>query len=121
MARFVHIGTACDEQGPVPQASRRRKKEGPARTHQKLNGWIRMVDLNTASLEELQTLPGVDLRAAYDLLLWRPYLTWQEVSEVPGFDAERAAQLRRGGALVGLPEEPRWRAESRAIRRPRDS
>jgi len=67
-----------------------------------------MVDLNSASLEELQTLPGVDLRAAYDLLLWRPYLTWEEVAFVPEFGEDRAAELRRNGATVGLPREPRW-------------
>lgn len=66
-----------------------------------------MVDLNSASLEELQELPGIDLRAAYDLLLWRPYLTWEEVTYVPGFDQARAEALRAAGATVGLPREPR--------------
>lgn len=65
-----------------------------------------MVDLNTASLDRLQTLPGIDLRAAYDLLLWRPYLTWEEVAFVPGFDPHRAARLKAAGASVGLPETP---------------
>lgn len=73
-----------------------------------------MVDLNTASLEALQTLPGVDLRAAYDLLLWRPYLTWDEVAFVPGFDAARAAELRVAGARVGVPRDPCWVDERRA-------
>ena len=67
-----------------------------------------MVDLNSASLDELQTLPGVDLRTAYDLLLWRPYMTWDEVGFVPGFDAERVTELKSGGAAVGLPREPLW-------------
>lgn len=67
-----------------------------------------MVDLNSATLEQLQTLPGVDLRAAYDLLLWRPYLTWDEVAFVPGFDPARVAELRAAGASVGLPREPGW-------------
>jgi DNA uptake protein ComE-like DNA-binding protein len=73
-----------------------------------------MVDLNTATIERLQTLPGIDLRAAYDLLLWRPYLTWEEVAFVPGFDLLRAAQLQAAGASVGLPETPRSRAYERA-------
>jgi len=73
-----------------------------------------MVDLNTASLETLQTLPGVDLRAAYDLLLWRPYLTWEEVAFVPGFDLARAGALRDAGARVGVPRDPCWFGESRA-------
>jgi DNA uptake protein ComE-like DNA-binding protein len=69
-----------------------------------MGGNQKMVDLNTATIERLQTLPGVDLRAAYDLLLWRPYLTWDEVAIVPGFDPPRAAQLQAAGASVGLPQ-----------------
>jgi DNA uptake protein ComE-like DNA-binding protein len=65
-----------------------------------------MVDLNSANIDQLQTLPTVDLRSAYDLLLWRPYLSWEEVAYVPGFDAERAAVLREAGARVGLPHAP---------------
>jgi hypothetical protein len=65
-----------------------------------------MVDLNSASIDQLQTLPSVDLRAAYDLLLWRPYLTWDEVAFVPGFDPVRAGTLKAAGASVGLPREP---------------
>src|SRR3954453_7832469 len=74
----------------------------------------RMVDLNSASIEQLQTLPGVDLRAAYDLLLWRPYLSWDEVAYVPEFSEDRAAELRLGGATVGLPREPRWLLDEHA-------
>jgi hypothetical protein len=81
---------------------------GLARTYHRLNSSPAMVDLNTATVDELQRLPGVDLRAAYDLLLWRPYLTWDEVAYVPGFDPDRAAALRTAGASVGLPPEPLW-------------
>ncbi|CAN7380872.1 hypothetical protein LJR219_002310 [Phenylobacterium sp. LjRoot219] len=73
-----------------------------------------MVDLNSASIEALQTLPGVDLRAAYDLLLWRPYLTWEEVAFVPGFDTARAGELRDAGARVGVPQDTCWVGEGRA-------
>jgi DNA uptake protein ComE-like DNA-binding protein len=72
-----------------------------------------MVDLNTATLEQLQTLPTVDLRAAYDLLLWRPYLSWEEVAYVPGFDSGRVAALRAGGGRVGLPQARPWLVEPR--------
>jgi DNA uptake protein ComE-like DNA-binding protein len=71
-----------------------------------------MVDLNSASIDQLQTLPSIDLRAAYDLLLWRPYLTWEEVAFVPGFDPARAETLRAAGACVGLPPEPRRAPET---------
>jgi DNA uptake protein ComE-like DNA-binding protein len=72
-----------------------------------------MVDLNAASIEQLQSLPGVDLRAAYDLLLWRPYLSWDEVAFVPGFDRCRVDELRAAGASVGLPREPDWLVDER--------
>jgi DNA uptake protein ComE-like DNA-binding protein len=75
-----------------------------------------MVDLNSASLEQLQTLPGVDLRAAYDLLLWRPYLSWEEVAFVPGFDRQRIEEIKDAGAVVGLPRSPSWLVDAR----PRD-
>lgn len=78
------------------------------RTISGLSGSGRMVDLNSASLEELQTLPGVDLRSAYDLLLWRPYLSWEEVAFVPGFDRPRIDEIRTAGAEVGLPRSPSW-------------
>lgn len=68
-----------------------------------------MVDLNAASLDELAALPGVGDVLAYDLLLWRPYLSWEEVAGVPGFDRERVGLLRRSGARVGLPNDPRRR------------
>lgn len=76
-----------------------------------------MVDLNTATIARLQTLPGIDLRAAYDLLLWRPYLTWEEVAFVPGFDRLRAARLKAAGASVGLPRTPCNLSHERARQR----
>jgi DNA uptake protein ComE-like DNA-binding protein len=73
-----------------------------------------MIDLNAASLEQLAALPGVGEALAYDLLLWRPYMSWEEVALVPGFDPRRAEVLRRAGARVGLPAEARWSAGSAA-------
>jgi len=63
---------------------------------------VRM-DLNKAGVHELADVVG--LPGAYDLILWRPYLSWEEVACVPGFDdAGRLAQLRRAGFEVKLPE-----------------
>jgi DNA uptake protein ComE-like DNA-binding protein len=62
------------------------------------------MDLNRASLRLL--VRAVGEAAAYDLVLWRPYLSWEEVAEVPGFDEERAAALRAEGFTITLPDDP---------------
>jgi hypothetical protein len=38
--------------------------------------------------------------------LWRPYLSWEEVACVPGFDETRVAALKLAGAQVKLPGDP---------------
>lgn len=96
-------------QKPEPRSA---KTPGEACTYPPKAHCQLMLDLNTATIEELQTLPSIDLRAAYDLLLWRPYLTWDEVAYVPGFDRARARTLKAAGASVGLPREPRRPVET---------
>ena len=67
------------------------------------------MDLNTASLQAMAKLVG--LSAAYDLMLWRPYLSWDDVALVPGFDDHSAAWLQSQGATIKLPGDPRTRRE----------
>ncbi|HVI33798.1 ComEA family DNA-binding protein [Phenylobacterium sp.] len=62
-----------------------------------------MIDLNTATAEELATLPSVSLSAAYDLILFRPYLSWEEVEYAPGFGPERVEEIRAAQATLGPP------------------
>lgn len=66
-----------------------------------------MIDLNAASAEDLATLPTVGLAAAYDLILYRPYLNWEEVEFAPGFDRFRVRELKAGGATLGPPPRQR--------------
>lgn len=60
------------------------------------------MNLNTAPLMELTTLVGLD--RAHDLVLWRPFLSWEEVAAVPGFDDDKARRIRAAGAELALPD-----------------
>ncbi|MCR5879422.1 helix-hairpin-helix domain-containing protein [Phenylobacterium sp. J367] len=70
-----------------------------------------MTDLNAAPADELATLPTVGPAAAYDLILFRPYLSWEEVEYVPGFSPERVDEIRLAGATLGSPDSRRWLLE----------
>ena len=67
-----------------------------------------MCDLNTASVAEIANLDGITVLDAYDLMLWRPFLDWQEVEAVPGFDGERTEALRTAGAVLVVPSHATW-------------
>lgn len=69
------------------------------------------MDLNTASVQAMAKHVG--LESAYDLMLWRPYLSWAEVACVPGFDESRIAMLKAAGAQIKLPGDPRTRKDER--------
>jgi len=60
------------------------------------------LDLNTASLEELQKLPMVGSRErALAIINARPLTSWAQVVHIEGFDISMAEDLRRGGASLG--------------------
>ena len=61
------------------------------------------IDLNTAAVHVLAQLPGVGPYEAYDLVLWRPYLSWAEVAEVPGMDESKVQLIRAAGAILSHP------------------
>ena len=73
------------------------------------------MDLNTANVQTMAKLVGIE--SAYDLYLWRPYLSWEEVQAVPGFDAARVKQLRAAGAQIKLPGDPRTRRDEQNLPR----
>ncbi|HTV24708.1 MAG TPA: helix-hairpin-helix domain-containing protein [Polyangiaceae bacterium] len=87
------------------------------------------VDLNTATLEELQTIVGVDGECARYITRSRPFQTWRDVQAVAGvnlalmlklLDAASinlmtADVLNEGGASGGL--EPRIRTAQPVTRK----
>ena len=60
------------------------------------------LDLNTASLDELQKLPMVGSRErALAVINARLLTSWAQVAHIEGFDISVAEDLRRGGASLG--------------------
>jgi DNA uptake protein ComE-like DNA-binding protein len=62
------------------------------------------MDLNTVDVAVLTKIVG--LSKAYHLILWRPYLSWDEVAEVADMDEAALAALRAAGAQIKLPGDP---------------
>lgn len=61
----------------------------------------RIVDLNTAPEEELADLPMVGPKRARELMRHRPFKSWDDVQNVPGFDGGMIDDLKSGGARIG--------------------
>jgi DNA uptake protein ComE-like DNA-binding protein len=73
------------------------------RAHGETHHENRIVDLNTASEEELSNLPMVGPVRALDLIQHRPFQNWQDVGRVPGFSKEAVNDLKSAGAQIGAP------------------
>jgi DNA uptake protein ComE-like DNA-binding protein len=71
------------------------------RAHGETHHENRIVDLNTAPEEELADLPMVGPKRARDLMQHRPFKSWDEVQNVPGFDKGMIDDLKSGGAQIG--------------------
>lgn len=52
-----------------------------------------IVDLNHATLEELQTLPGIGPKLAETLVACRPYETYDDLERVPGLGSEKIRHI----------------------------
>lgn len=57
------------------------------------------IDINRADFEELAGLCGVE--RARDLVDNRPFDTWEEIEDIPGFNEGDVDDLRRTGAYLG--------------------
>jgi DNA uptake protein ComE-like DNA-binding protein len=63
-----------------------------------------MVDLNTASVDELAELPMVGRERAEVIAKARPFHSWEDVKQVPGLSAGMVDDLKSGGAQIGKAE-----------------
>ena len=52
------------------------------------------VDINTASQQELESLPGIGPKKAQAIIARRPYKSVEELDEVPGIGPKIMEQLR---------------------------
>ncbi len=63
------------------------------------------ININTASKEELATLPKIGDEQAQTLLEERPFSSWDEIDELPGFDERLVRDLQKSGGYLGEEEE----------------
>ncbi len=65
-----------------------------------------MIDLNSATLQELLKAPGVSRSQAQALIARRPFATWGEVRETPGVTTDLVKWLQAVGLRLGEPRAP---------------
>ena len=67
------------------------------------------ININTASMEELASLPKIGDERAQTLMDERPFDSWDEIDELPGFDEGLIRDIQKGGGYLG--EEEEWSDE----------
>jgi DNA uptake protein ComE-like DNA-binding protein len=85
----------------MPQTNHGHPGQKEPRAHGETHHERRVVDLNTASEDELAELPMVGRKRAEDLVRHRPFKSWEDVEGVPGFDKGMVDDLKSGGATIG--------------------
>lgn len=73
------------EKTPIKKLARREKE--------KLQRALR-ININTASLEELQKIPYIGLKRAEKIINGRPYQSIEDITDVPGFGEKSLAKIR---------------------------
>ncbi len=68
------------------------------------------ININTASKEELASLPKIDDERAQMLIDERPFDSWEEIDELPGFDERLVQDIQKSGGYLGEEEEA-WSEE----------
>ena len=59
-----------------------------------------MVNLNTASRDELERVPQIGKDRVEELMRRRPFSSWEEVKRVPGFEEGMVDNLRESGVQL---------------------
>jgi DNA uptake protein ComE-like DNA-binding protein len=67
------------------------------------------VNINTASKDELTSLPRIGDERAQTLINKRPFDSWDEIDELPGFDERLVQDIQKSGGYLG--EEEEWSEE----------
>jgi len=67
------------------------------------------ININTASLEELASLPKISQERAQTLLDERPFDSWEEISDLPGFDDRLIQDIQKSGGYLAEADE--WAEE----------
>lgn len=72
-----------------------------ARAHGEIHHENRIIDLNSASEQEIADLPMVGPDRARALLNARPFHSWDDVRRISGFGPGMVDDLKSGGAQIG--------------------
>ncbi len=67
------------------------------------------ININKASKEELVSLPKLGDERAQTLIEERPFDSWEEIDELPGFDEGLVQDIQKSGGYLG--EEEEWSDE----------
>ena len=76
---------------------------------------IKKININTATKEELASLPKVGEERAQTLIEERPFDSWDEIDELPGFDEGLIQDIQKGGGYLEVEEEERMVARGRRV------
>lgn len=61
------------------------------------------VDVNTASEQDLASIPWIGDELARQIIQHRPFTQMDDLRRLPGFTEDVMDELVRGGAMVGTP------------------
>ena len=70
------------------------------------------ININMATKDELASLPKIGDQRAQALLDGRPFDSWEEIEDLPGFDEKLVQDFQQGGGYLGETEAEEWSEEA---------